>query len=378
MDSVEAAVVGGGVVGLAIARALALAGREVVILEAESAIGTHASSRSNEVLHAGFLHPADSLKARLCRRGRDLALRYCRERGVAVLVVGKLMPALSQAERGELEALRHRGLECGVEDLEILGGADAAAREPALHCVAALLSPSTAIVDVHAFMLALEGDAEAHGAVLSLASPVASVRRATGKFVLEVHQPDSAAYQLECGILVNAAGLGARLLGESIPDYPATNLPQVSYAKGSFFALQGRAPFSRLIVPLGDTLAMGGAFTIDLAGRGRFGGDIEWVDRIDYRVDSARRPSFVEAIRRYWPGIDPERLSPGYSGVRPRCWGPGDRPGDWIITGPGQHGIPGLVQLLGIETPGLTAALAIADHVLELLDDRATRGASMI
>jgi L-2-hydroxyglutarate oxidase LhgO len=369
MDRIDATVIGGGVVGLAVARALAQSGQEVLIVEAESAIGCHTSSRNNEVVHAGFLYRPETLKARLCRRGQQLIYEYCGARGNPFRVIGKLMLALSDAEVPALEEMRVQGRACGIEDLELLTGSAASAREPALRCVAALHSPSTGIVDTHAFMLSLLGEAQDRGAAIAFRSRLAAGQASSKRIVLDVHQPTQGLYRLACKICVNAAGLGARTLASAFCGYPANRLPAVHYAKGSFFTLNGRAPFQTLIVPIADTLAKGGAFTLDLAGQGRFGGDSEWVDHVDYRVDRARSVYFVEAIHRYWPDLEPERLAPGYAGIRPRCWGPGEPQGDWVIVGPRDHGIPGLVHLLGIDTPGLTASLAIAEHVLQLLDD---------
>jgi L-2-hydroxyglutarate oxidase LhgO len=367
MDRVDAVVVGAGIVGLAIARALAGTGRDVIVLEAENAIGTHTSSRNNEVVHAGFLHEPETLKGRLCKPGRELLLDYCRARAVPVRITGKLMPAVEQSELPALEALHRQGMACGVGGLAVLTGREARAREPSLHCHGALWSPATAIVDTHALMLALQGEAEANGAVVALESRATGGSADADGILVRVAQRRGVAHELQCAYLVNAAGLGARDFAVALRGGGAS-IPRVANAKGSFFALAGAAPFRHLIVPLGDTLAAGGSFTLDLAGRGRFGGDIEWIDSVDYKIDANRLTRVVDAVRRYWPELEPRRLSPGYVGIRPRCWGPGEPPGDWAILGPEQHGICGLVELFGIDTPGLTASLAIADHVLRLLD----------
>jgi L-2-hydroxyglutarate oxidase LhgO len=363
MDSTDCIVVGAGVIGLAIARALALRGREVVIIEAASAFGSETSSRNNEVIHAGFLSPPETLKARLCRAGRDALYRYCAERGIPHRRIGKLMIATDDAETAMLGQLADFAGACGIDDVVALDPAAAQRLEPALRCRAALHSPSTGIVDAHALMLSLLGDAEANGATLVLKTRATRLARRTDGFVVATQSADGD-FELGCRTLVNAAGLGARRLAADLPGAPP---PEIRYGKGSFFSLTRPAPFQRVVVPLATTLAMGGAFTLDLAGRGKFGPDLEWVDAVDYRVDAARISTVVTAIRRYYPDLPDDVLQPDYAGVRPRLAGPGGLIPDWHVAGPADHGIPHCVQLLGMDSPGLTSCLAIADHVAALL-----------
>jgi L-2-hydroxyglutarate oxidase LhgO len=360
-EQVACAVVGAGVVGLAVARALAAAGLEVVVLEAAASIGTVTSSRNSEVIHAGLYYPLDSLKARLCRRGRSLLYRYLASRGIDHLKCGKLVVACDKGEVAGLQRIEANGRANGVDDLRRLTGEEAAALEPQLRCVAALLSPSTGIFDSHAFMLALAGEAEAAGALFAFLSPCRGGRIVPGGIVLDVG--GTTPTTLMCRRVVNCAGLGAQALARAIAGFPAALVPQLHYAKGNYFTLTGRPPFSRLIYPLPDQASVGLHYTRDLAGRGRFGPDVEWVEEIDYRVDDTRADRFVAAIRRYWPQLPDGSLLPGYAGVRPKLQAPGEPPRDFVIQGPETHGVDGLIHLFGIESPGLTASLAIAEHV---------------
>ncbi len=368
VDTVDAVVVGAGVVGLAVARALALAGREVVVVEAATAIGTGASSRNSEVIHAGLYYPSGSLKARLAVRGRDLLYAYCAERGIAHRRCGKLVVATDAAQLGALRALQAQAHANGVADVQWLDGDDARAMEPALHAVAALWSPSTGIVDSHGLMLALQGDAEAHGAMLAFASPVRAGRvRGHG---VELDVGGDVATTLRARTVVNAAGMHAPALAAAIDGVDRTRVPRAYRCKGSYFALAGRAPFSRLIYPLHDAAGLGVHLTLDLGGQARFGPDTEWLADdapLDYAVDPARGGAFAAAIRRYWPGLPEGALAPAYSGVRAKIAGPGEPARDFVIAGPADHGVPGLVHLFGIESPGLTASLAIADEVVARL-----------
>jgi L-2-hydroxyglutarate oxidase LhgO len=363
MDSVEAVVVGAGVLGLAIARALALAGREVVILESEDAIGTHTSSRNSEVIHAGIYYPKGSLKARSCVAGRRRLYEYCAEHGVPHRRCGKLIAATDAAQLVELRAIDARAKANGVSNLAWLSREEACALEPQLHCVAALHSPSTGIIDSHALMLAYLGEAEAHGAMLALRSPLERARARDGRFELQVR----GAEPIEARLLVNSAGLTAPSVARRIEGYPAELAPRELYAKGNYYSLTGRAPFSRLIYPVPEPGGLGVHLTLDLAGQARFGPDVEWVDRIAYDVDPGRAGRFYAAIRRYWPALPDGALVPGYSGIRPKTSGPGEPPADFQIQGPREHGIAGLVHLFGIESPGLTSSLALADDVASLL-----------
>lgn len=378
-DCVECLVVGSGVVGLAVARALACSGREVVLVEANGRIGEEASSRSNEVVHAGFLYPPGSLKERLCLHGRELLLDYCAQRGVGQRRTGKLLPATDDAELKILHGLLARANALGLEGVRLLDAREVGALEPAIQCHAALHSPDARIVDSHALMLALLSDAQAAGALLVTHSRAARVDVCgDGRFEVEIVTGGEGASVLECERLVNAAGLGALPLARSMPDAVAALLPDVRMAHGSFYTYQGRAPFRHLVMPVGATLRGGGAFTLDLAGQGRFGPMLRWVDERDYRVAPDAGAQFAATIRRYWLAVDESRLAPAYAGIQPRVGGPGQAPGDWVVQGPGQHGIRGLVNLFAIDTPGLTACLATAEHVMGLLESPAPPHASRI
>jgi len=362
---VDAVVVGAGVVGLAVARALALAGREVVVLEAESAIGTGTSSRNSEVIHAGIYYPKDSLKARFCVAGRQRLYPYCAERGIGHRRCGKLIVATHESQIPGLRDLESKARANGVDDVEWLDGATAMAMEPALRCVAALHSPSTGIIDSHGLMLAYQGDAEAAGAVLAFRTPL------TGGTVTEkgVHIKTGGAEPMEliAGELVNAAGLFAQPVAASLSGLDPATVPPRYFAKGNYFSLAGRAPFSRLIYPAPEQAGLGVHLTLDLAGQAKFGPDVEWVDDINYDVDPARCEGFYAAVRTYWPELADDALLPAYSGIRPKIQAPGEAAVDFIIQGPAEHGVPGLVNLYGIESPGLTSSLALADAVLEKL-----------
>ncbi len=369
MDSVDAVVIGAGVVGLAVGRALAGSGLETVVLERAHAIGTGTSSRNSEVIHAGLYYPAGSLKARLCVAGRDLLYAFCESHGVAHRRCGKLVVATSVAQHGALVATQAQAAANGVQ-LQWLEAQAAAALEPALRCTAALLSPDTGIVDSHALMLALQGDLEAADGALALQSPVSGVHLAQDRLVVDVG--GESPMQLAAGVVVNAAGLWAPGLAERMPDLAPGHRPQAFHAKGNYFALAGRAPFGRLIYPVPEQAGLGVHLTLDLAGQARFGPDVQWLppgspDEIDYRVDASRADAFYAEIRRYWPDLRDGALQPAYSGVRPKLQGPGEVAGDFVLQGPAEHGVAGLVNLFGIESPGLTASLAIADEVLARL-----------
>jgi len=364
MDEVDCVVVGAGVVGLAVARALALAGREVLVLEKAEAIGTETSSRNSEVIHAGIYYPAGSLMARSCVAGRQMLYAYCRERGIPHRNCGKLIVATNEEEAGKLLSIQGCAAANGVPDLRLLTQAEALAMEPALSCTAALLSPSTGIIDSHAYMLSLQGDAENAGAVFAFHSPVLSGRVTDEGVEIEVGGAEP--MRLRCRTLVNSAGLHAPHLARSIQGMPQDKVPNAYYAKGNYFTLTGRNPFSRLIYPVPVPGGLGTHLTIDLAGQARFGPDVEWVDHIAYEVDPRRGDSFYAAIRRYWPELKDGALAPGYSGIRPKTVPPGAPAQDFVIQGPREHGVPGLVHLFGIESPGLTASLALAEMVREV------------
>lgn len=369
MDQVDAVVIGAGVVGLATGRALARAGLETIVLERANAIGTGTSSRNSEVVHAGIYYPAGSLKARLCVQGRQQLYAFCAERGVEARRCGKLIVATSEPQRPRLEATRRAAAANGVALREL--SADAArALEPALQCVAALESPETGIVDSHGLMLALQGDLEAAGGALALCSPALGVRTGTSAHVVAVG--GEAPMELAARVVVNAAGLWAPGLAAATQGLAPAHCPQGRHAKGNYFALAGRAPFSRLIYPVPEAAGLGVHLTLDLAGQARFGPDVQWLlagdpDAIDYRVDPARGDAFYAEIRRYWPALPDGALQPAYSGVRPKLGGPDSPVADFVLQGPAEHGIAGLLNLFGIESPGLTASLAIADEVLRRL-----------
>ena len=361
MEELDAVVIGAGVVGLAVARALALAGREVVILEAEDAIGTHTSSRNSEVIHAGIYYPKGSLKATSCVAGRHLLYEYCAAHGVPHRRCGKLIVAADEKQLPELEAIRTKAHANGATDVVRITPEAARAMEPAVSCVGALHSPSTGIVDSHALMLAYLGDAEDRGAMLALKSPLEKASIGEGGFVLRA----AGAEPVRTRVLVNSAGLHAPSVARGIEGFPRDRIPRQLYAKGNYYSLSGSSPFSRLVYPVPEPGGLGVHVTLDLAGQARFGPDVEWVESIDYRVDPKRAERFYAAIRRYWPGLPDGALSPGYAGIRPKTAGAGEPAPDFIVQGPRAHGVPGLVHLFGIESPGLTASLALAARVLE-------------
>ncbi len=376
MDSVEAIVVGAGVIGLAVGRALARRGLETIVLERAKTIGTGTSSRNSEVIHAGIYYPAGSLKARLCVQGRTMLYAFCESHGVAHRRCGKLVVATSAEQHAALRATQEKAAANGVA-LSWLETDAARALEPALSCSAALLSPDTGIVDSHGLMLALQGDLERHGGVLALQSPVLGVQCGEGAHVVEVGGEMPTA--LSARIVVNAAGLWAPGLATVERGLPDALRPQAFHAKGNYFSLAGRAPFGRLIYPVPEQAGLGVHLTLDLAGQARFGPDVQWLepgdpDAIDYRVDPSRAEAFYAEIRRYWPGLRDGVLQPAYSGVRPKLQGPGEPAGDFVLQGPADHGIAGLMNLFGIESPGLTASLALADEVLRRLGIEASAG----
>jgi L-2-hydroxyglutarate oxidase LhgO len=370
VEAVDTVVIGAGVVGLAVARALAATGREVLILEAENAFGTITSARNSEVIHAGIYYPTGSLRAQLCVRGKQLLYAYCAERGVAHRRCGKLVVATAADELPALQRVQATALANGVADLQWLTPDQAGALEPALHSLGALLSPSTGIIDSHGLMLALLGDAERCGAVLALRSPVLGWR-ATPKGI-ELDVGDSAGngvvMTLRTGLVVNSAGLGAPALARRLAGLDGAAVPRDHLAKGCYFTLPGRAPFSRLVYPApGQSGHLGVHLTLDLGGQARFGPSFEWVDQIDYSVPAAGADTFYAEVRRYWPALPDGVLQPGYAGLRPKISGPGEAAADFRIDGPDRHGVAGLVNLFGIESPGLTACLAIAERVVALL-----------
>ena len=362
----DCVVVGAGAVGLAIARELALAGREVIVAEAEGAIGTGVSSRNSEVIHAGIYYPRGSLKATLCVEGRALLYAYCAERNVPARRLGKLIVATSEAQVAPLDAITGRARANGVADVARIDRRTALEMEPQLHCEAALVSPSTGIVDSHAYMLALRGDAENAGATIAFHTPLDSAQvRDGGGFDLAFG--DAAATRLACRTLVNSAGLHAPALARRIAGLAPASIPRAYFCKGTYFSLAGRTPFRRLIYPAPEAAGLGVHLTLDMVGQGRFGPDTQWVERIDYSLDPARADRFYAAIRAYWPGLPDGALQPGYTGIRPKISPPDAPAADFMIAGPADHGVGALVNLFGIESPGLTSSLAIARHVAALL-----------
>ncbi len=366
-DAVDAVVIGAGVVGLAVAAELSRAGRETVILEAAPTYGSGTSSRNSEVVHAGIYYPRGSLKAQLCVEGREALYRFCQAHGVTYRRCGKLIVA-TESELQTLRGIAQAAKDNGVDDLVWLDRAQVLALEPALECAAALLSPSTGIVDSHGLMTALLGVAEQHGAVLAVGSRVVGGRVHHDHVQLDVVAGDEC-MQLEARAVVNAAGLAAQSIARCIEGFPAAAIPDEHFAKGSYVTLGGRAPFSHLVYPVPEPGGLGVHLTLDLGGQARFGPNVQWIDTPDFTVDKDCIPAFRASIRRYWPAVDSADLQPGYAGVRPKLSGPGAPAADFHIAGPRDHGIPHIVQLFGIESPGLTSALAIAQRVCAKLMD---------
>ena len=365
IETVDCIVVGAGVVGLAIARRLAIAGREVIVLEAADDIGTGTSSRNSEVIHAGIYYAKGSLKARCCVSGKHALYKYCESHGVAHKRLGKLVVATTEEEIPALEATKEKAAANGVPDLTWVDADELRVIEPNLHAVRALLSPSTGIIDSHGLMLAYQGDMEDHGGMIAFMSPVAGGRVENGGITIETGGAD--AMTLHCRTLVNSTGLGAQPLARTIAGIPANTIPPLFYAKGTYFTLIGKSPFNHLIYPVPVPGGLGTHSTLDLGGQTKFGPDVSWVDEPDYEVDPTRADSFYDAIRRYWPGLEDGVLQPGYVGIRPKLGGPNQAKysNDFMIQGPTEHGVAGLVNLYGIESPGLTSSLAIAEEVAE-------------
>ncbi len=361
-EKIDCAVIGAGVVGLAVARLLAMAGREVLIVERAESIGTGTSSRNSEVIHAGIYYPRDSLKADLCVRGRILLYRYLEEHAIDHQRCGKLIVATGEKQIPDLETLNLKARANGIDDLQFIGADAARDLEPELYCVAALLSPSTGIMDSHGYMLSLLGDAENNGATLALHSAVTG-GRVTGRGIMIDVESDGESISLDCTTVINSAGLGAQAIAASLHGMPQSMIPPLYLAKGNYFSLPGKAPFRHLVYPVPEEAGLGIHYTRDLGGQGKFGPDVEWIETIDYGVDPERGARFYDAIRNYWPQLPDSALNPAYCGVRPKIQAPGENAADFVIQGGADHGIPGLVNLYGIESPGLTASLAIAREV---------------
>jgi L-2-hydroxyglutarate oxidase LhgO len=374
MEKVDAVVIGAGGVGLAVGRALAMRGLETIVLERENAIGTGASSRNSEVIHAGIYYPSGSLKARLCVAGRHALYAYCESHGVEHRRCGKLLVASSEQQRARMTGIQAQAAINGVDDLRVLGRAEVLAMEPELNAVAALHSPSTGIVDTHGLMLAYLGDMEAAGGALALLSPVLNMHCANASaddgHVLRIG--GDTPMELNARIVVNSAGLWAPSIAASFEGLAPSRIPRARFAKGNYFSLTGRVPFTHLIYPLPEEAGLGTHLTLDLAGQARFGPDVEWIDpvspdAIDYQVDPQRAEAFEADIRRYWPGLPRGALAPAYSGVRPKLQSPGQAAVDFVLQGPADHGVAGLMNLFGIESPGLTSSLALAEEVVRRL-----------
>jgi L-2-hydroxyglutarate oxidase LhgO len=373
MERVDCVVIGAGAVGLAVARQLALSGREVLVLEAAAMIGTETSSRNSEVIHAGIYYPTGSLKARTCVAGKHRLYTYCAERGIPHRRCGKLIVAVSEEQKATLEQIRAKAIANGVDDLAWLEPEAVRALEPEVHCTAALLSPSTGIIDSHALMLAFQGDAEDHGAMLAFRAPVERGRITEDGIALEVGGAEP--MELLARAVVNSAGLHAVALARRLEGLDPGLLPTAYLCKGNYFTLSGARPFRHLIYPVPEQAGLGVHVTIDLAGQVRFGPDVEWIEQVSYDVDPARAEVFYDAVRAYYPGLKDGAIEPGYAGIRPKITPKGTQAADFVIQGPSAHGIPGLVNLFAIESPGITASLALAEAVERALDHAVSRAA---
>ncbi|HEV7606490.1 MAG TPA: NAD(P)/FAD-dependent oxidoreductase [Steroidobacteraceae bacterium] len=360
-DQVDCVVIGAGVVGLAVARALALAGREVLLLEAENHAGTITSARNSGVIHAGLYYAPGSFKARFCVAGNRAMYDYCAARGVDHHNCGKLIIANGAEEEQVLQRLLNTAQRNEVPGVRLISSAEAHKLEPEVRCTAALLCSSSGIVDQHPYMLALQGDLENAGGTLVSDCRVDSLTRSGGGFLVKTG--GASATEVQARFVVNSAGLGAVDLLNRIDGYPKERIPVLHLARGNYFTVAARSPFKHLIYPVPQTAGLGIHATLDLGKRVRFGPDVEWIDKIDYSVDTARAPVFYEAIRRYWPGLADGALMPDYTGIRPKLHGPGEPQPDFRIESPADHGLAGLVNLLGIESPGLTSSLPIGDYV---------------
>jgi L-2-hydroxyglutarate oxidase LhgO len=377
MERTDAVVVGAGVVGLAVARALALAGREVIVLERERLIGSHTSSRNSEVIHAGIYYPRGSRKAAFCVRGREMLYAYCATHGVPHRRLGKIIVATEPEQEAALAGIAAAAAANGVTDLRPLGQAELQALEPALRGVAGLLSPSTGIIDSHGLMLSLRGDLEAAGGAIAFETGLVAAEAVPGGFEIEAVSGGEPV-RFATGLLVNAAGLFAGEVAAKIAGLETAFRRQVWYCKGSYFGTAAKVPFRHLIYPVPERDGLGVHLTLDLAGRGRFGPDTEWIDGIDYRLDPTRGDGFTAAIRSYWPDLPENALTPDYTGIRPKLAPAGGAATDFTLQGPETHGLPGLVNLFGIESPGLTSSLALAEAVAEMLAPEAVLGHSNV
>ena len=366
-ERVECIVIGAGVVGLAVARAVARSGREVVVLEKADTIGSETSSRHSEVIHAGIYYPKNSLKAEFCVSGKHALYEFCDLHGVSYNRCGKIIVATDDAQIPELERLKSNAAANGVADLAWMTPAEVREKEPAVFCVGALWSPSTGILDSHGYMLALQGDAEAAGAMMAFLTPVIGGRVGNDGILIETG--GEAPMSLSADLVINCAGLWAQSISASIAGVPAETIPPTFYCKGNYYTLSGRPPFSRPIYPVPEKAGLGVHVTVDLGGQVRFGPDVEWIEEIDYDVDPARADSFYEAVRKYYPDLADGAIQPGYAGIRPKIQAPGEPAKDFVVQGGEDHGVAGLINLYGIESPGMTSSLAIADYVVKMIDN---------
>ncbi|WP_237762279.1 NAD(P)/FAD-dependent oxidoreductase [Legionella shakespearei] len=358
----ECVVVGAGVIGLAIARSLSQSGMDLIIMESNNAIGTETSSRNSEVIHAGIYYSHNSLKARACVQGRQMLYEFCQSHSVPFKQCGKLIVANTELQKQELSILRQKALRNGVSDIVEMTALEVSHLEPDIHCLGALFSPSTGIIDSHSLMLAYLGDAEAAGAMLALNCSLKKVIYTGQDFELYTDQ-----IKIKTNILINSTGLHASHVAAMIEGFPEDKIPKTYFAKGNYYSLSGASPFKHLIYPVPEPGGLGVHLTLDLAGQVRFGPDVEWVDQINYNVDPKRADSFYSSVRHYWPSLPDHALQPSYSGIRPKLSGPNGAATDFIIQGANDHGIPGLVNLFGIESPGLTSSLYLAEKVAKLV-----------
>jgi L-2-hydroxyglutarate oxidase LhgO len=374
MEQLDCVVIGAGVIGLAVAREMALQGRETILLERESAFGTISSARNSEVIHAGIYYPKDSLKATLCVQGNRLLYEYCRSHQVATQPYGKLIVASDDTQLNDLQAILYKAQNNHVPDIKMISADEAKTLEPQLHCSAAILSSSTGIVDSHGYMLSLLGGFEDAGGMLAYQSPLISARplcsNAEQGFILEIGGADG--MQIQTRLLINCAGMSAPAIAKKIEGLASEQIPKAYFAKGNYFSLTGKSPFSHLIYPIPEPGGLGVHLTLDMAGQAKFGPDVEWLDieseeQIDYSVNSSRGDGFYEAVRRYWPGLKDGSLQPDYSGVRAKIVPPNMPAGDFCFNGPQDHGLQGLYNLYGFESPGLSSSLAIAKHLEGLI-----------
>lgn len=374
MEQVDCVVIGAGVIGLAVAREMALQGRETILLEREHAFGTISSARNSEVIHAGIYYPKGSLKAQLCVLGNRMLYEYCRTHQVGTQAYGKLIVASDDSQLDELNAILYKAQNNQVPEIRMIGGDEAITLEPQLRCSAAILSASTGIVDSHGYMLSLLGGFEDAGGMVAYQSPLISAKAigvdAQNGFTLEIGGTDE--MQIQTQLLINCAGLSAPAIAQQIEGLSSSQIPKAYFAKGNYFSLSGKSPFTHLIYPIPEPGGLGVHLTLDMAGQAKFGPDVEWLgveteNQIDYTVNPKRSEGFYEAVRRYWPALKDGSLQPDYSGVRAKIVPPNVPAGDFCFNGPSDHGLHGLYNLYGFESPGLTSSLAIAKHLEALI-----------